>query len=29
MEGREAVIVGMDNGRASVMPLDTLLEENK
>ncbi|HRK20504.1 MAG TPA: NfeD family protein [Fimbriimonadaceae bacterium] len=29
IEGTEVVIVGMDNGRASVMPLDTLLEENK
>jgi len=28
-EGTEVVIVGMDNGRASVMPLDDLLEENK
>lgn len=28
-EGTEVVIVGMDNGRASVMPLDTLLEENR
>lgn len=28
-EGTEVVIVSMDNGRASVMPLDTLLEENK
>lgn len=29
LEGTEVVIVGMENGRASVMPLDTLLEENK
>jgi len=27
-EGSEVVIVGMENGRATVMPLDTLLQEN-
>jgi membrane protein implicated in regulation of membrane protease activity len=26
-EGSEVVIIGMENGRATVMPLDTLLEE--
>lgn len=28
-EGSEVVIIGMENGRATVMPLDLLLEENK
>lgn len=28
-EGSEVVIVGMDNGRATVMPLQALLEENQ
>ena len=28
-EGSEVVIIGMDNGRATVMPLDLLLEEKQ